>query len=594
MRHHRWTLILVLLLASAATLSAEPLTGVAGLHARVLPFGLLPEATAAVFGPGENSKCMEGRLAFAAGKFVGVTGLAGEDVILNGQKVGISDLNLLTGEPDSSPIWDSHLTRVGDDLVHSVLGFTYTNLPCMTATSNCQAPCMAVDGNSKCRPEWWNDFTQYPHRNNHKPGARSAIWVFRSSDCGLTWSLAGKVDAATLGVKDPEGKSTKGFCGVPRRWEEVACKNHRKKDIKLCPNAADQAITRWSEVGGWDGHYLGADPETGRLVVSTLCAFGTGVSRRLASGVVDSTGSLKLENNDLRHHIFVVLDDDGKPKSQASLPQPDKQRPNRGIWRGAVMPLSEDRWAFAYGENGKVKLLIDDPLTGSFSKPVTVADFQGATTFTPPPWELNINHFAIGWDLALNRVPVGSTSVPGLPGAHQTLFRPLVQVASYTWKDGKVLRYQIHNVDPETNSSQAVGAAIRSDVEGGSVSEGAFIQGHRASLFYWLEERESNRFRVRYQVYSQGKPLLNKKLFGVFAERQQPGSIKSAKNGIVVEHEFVGLGTEDSVDFQGDYMKGAHYLSAKDVEHFFLVWNENGKVAFAEVRVSGLNDLPLK
>ncbi|MFP5284440.1 MAG: hypothetical protein ACLGI9_01755, partial [Thermoanaerobaculia bacterium] len=124
--------------------------------------------------------------------------------------------------------------------------------------------------------------------------------------------------------------------------------------------------------------------------------------------------------------------------------------------------------------------------------------------------------------------------------------------------------------------------------EGGSVSEGSFIQGHRASLFYWLEERENNRFRVRYQVYSRGEPLLTKS--SLFGDRQNPGTIKSVKNANVVEHEFVGLGTDDSVPFQGDYMKGAHYLSANDVEHFFLVWNENGKVAFAEVRVSGLTD----
>lgn len=607
MRPRRWTPFLVLLLASAAALSAEPLTDVVGLHARVLPF-FLPEVTTAVFGPKENPACPEGRLAFAAGKFVQLTGLAGEEVLVKDKTgtlefpVKVVDLNLLTGEPASSPIWDAHLARVGNDLVHTVMGFTFENLPCMaeTETSQCQHPCVEV--NSTCQPQWWDFFKEYPHDNKQTPGKRAAIWVFRSGDCGLTWSFTGKVDAATLKVKDPEGKTTEGFCGFPRRWEEVACKNQGKKDIKLCPDAVDQEIKKWAEVGGWDGPYLSADPETGRLVISTLCAFGTGVSRRLASGVVDSTRLLKLEDNDLRHHIFVVSDDEGKTwHSQASLPQQNQQKPRLGVWRGAVLPLSEDQWAFAYGKDEKVKLLLDDPLNGSFSsdEAIAVAGFKKADRKANPfPWQLNTNYFAIGWDLALNRVPVGSTIGPG--GQIQPLFNALVQVASFTWKDGKVLRYQIHNVDihnadQEKPTPELVGAAIRSDVAGRSVSEGSFIQGHRASLFYWLEERENNRFRVRYQVYSQGKPLLNKKFFNIFGDRQKPGTIKSVKNGIVMEHEFVGLGTDNPpAPFQGDYMKGAHYLSAKEVEHFFLVWNQNGKVAFSEVRVAGLNDLPLK
>jgi hypothetical protein len=92
---------------------------------------------------------------------------------------------------------------------------------------------------------------------------------------------------------------------------------------------------------------------------------------------------------------------------------------------------------------------------------------------------------------------------------------------------------------------------------------------------------------VRYQVYSQGKPLLTAGFF----RTQKPGTVKDPGGQA---HEFTGLGSDDPVEFQGDYLKGAHYLDSQDTEHFFLAWNENGTVAWAEVRVSGLDDSPLK
>jgi hypothetical protein len=562
MRLGKWLPFLGLFLAAPGRATAEPIKGVVGRPARITPF-FLPEVTMAVFGPQENPKCLDGRIVFGAGKFI-------QTATLDGVAVALQDLNLLTGESTSSPIWDSHLIRVGDDLVHTVEGQTYADLPCRSGSPPCP------------HPKWWNTFTEYPAKGKNTPGAREAIWVFRSSDCGDTWSLSGKIDAATLTVKTPKEGSVKGFCGVPRPWEEVACSDPTKKDIKDCP-ASTVPTKKWAEVGGWDGHYIAAEPE-GRMVVSTLCAFGTGTSQRPAPGVTDSTFLLK--NNDLRAHIFVVSDDGGKSwQSQASLPQPDKERPSLGIWRGAIMPLDGDRWAFAYGLDGKVKLLIDDPLKGSFSKTTAVADFQEVTKTDPLPWNLFTNHFAIGWDLALNRVPIGSTAGPG--GLKRPIFKPLVQVASYTWDKGSTLRFQTHNVDLDTGIAKALTSAIRADDDGDSVAEGSFIQGHRASLFYWLEELEANKFRVRYQIYSQGKPLLTAGLFS----RQKPGTVKDTGGQ---PHEFTGLGTGSTVPFQGDYVKGAHYLDTKENEHFFLVWNENGTVAFAEVRVIGLNDLPLK
>jgi hypothetical protein len=549
MRSHKGVPCLALFLVSAGMLGAEPrppLRGVTSSSARVTGFSL-PEVTAAVFGPNEHKACSTGRLFFASGPFLQATTLSGENL-------GATKITALLGETDSLVIKDNHLARLGDDLIYTVEGVTYTSLPCMSANPPCP------------KPVWWDTFTKYPAKDRTTPGARGTIWVFRSTDCGSSWKLTSTVDAATLQVTDPDSANpSKGFCGVPRPWEEVACKGDAKLDPKKCPN--DQEVTKkWSEVGGWDGHYLGVDQETGRMVISTLCAFGAGVSRRAANNP-----SNVLQGNDKRAHILVVSDDAGASWESKVTLKP-------GVWRAAVMPLDSDRWAFVYRESGKVFLWAGDPLDGSFSKDeaLEVAGFQGAGT--PAPVALDTHLAVVGLDLALNWVPVGSVSLPGQPGSHTALLRPLVQVASFNWDQGSVLQHQIHKVDLTQGGSKALTVPVRSDAPGQSVLQGSFIQGHRASLFYWLEERRNNVFRVRYQVYHEGKAMLT--TTGLF-KAQKAGTVNDSNGN---PHEFTGK----SGPFQGDYVKGAHYLSEQGVEHFVLVWNENGTVAFAEVRASGL------
>lgn len=570
MRQLRWIQLLVLLLASGGTLGAQTTAGVAGLPARVidvLPFADpklapvtgMPEVTAAVFGPQENlQSCPNGRLIFGSGGAHTGSGTRGAFVAtsgLSGQNPQVQDLSPLMGESAPHVIADNHLVRSGNDLFYTVEGVTWKPLPCLQKTP------------ATCEKAWWNFFAEYPAKDKNTPGARSAIWVFHSSDCGSTWSLRSTIDAATLTVKDPDGKTVDGFCGVPRRWQEVACVPGSNQNLKTC---STQITRKWAEVGGWDGHYLAVNPETGRLVISTLCAYGTGVSERAAKDA-----SNVLQDNDHRMHIFLVSDDDGKEWKSKVSTQP-------AVWRGPVMPLNDDAWLFVNRKDGKVMLLVDDPLTGTFSmdEAIEVADFQGVTATEPKPWKLRAHHGVVGRDLAINWVP----TLLGKPNPPKPVMKPFAQVASYTWEEGKVLRFQIHSVDLDDGSSKVLTAPIRAKRAQDSVAEGSFIQGQRASLFYWLEERENNKFRVRYQVYSQDKPMLRTLGF------QAPGTIRDAGGK---EHEFEGAGTDDSAPFQGDYVKGAHYLSEKETEHFFLVWNENGTLAFAEVRVIGLTDSPM-
>lgn len=546
-RELRWLVapaLLALGSLAADAARAEPLSGVTSSPARVTAF-VMPEVTAAAFGPGEHPKCAPGRLVLGSGGTVRSLDLAGGD-----EKK--TSLKPLVGASVTSFIKDNHLVRMADDLVYSVEGYTHQALPCMAGARPCP------------KPSWWDFFATHPAKNHTEPGARSAIWFFRSQDCGVSWTLAGKIDAALLPVITHTNQTTKGLCGSPRPREQMVCDDaDESEDLSKCPRRANQKFKKWAELGGFDGHYFAVHAESGRMVVSTMCVFGT----QLTPG------------GDQRYHVLAVSDDGGAGWSARVVPRmgdPKKVppvEPLRGIWRAPVMALDGDLWVSAYNDGTEVRVVADDPLTGTFSDDKSITVTQWTPVQTPDPVSLDTHLKSIGRGLALNPVPVGSTKPPGGP-----IFRPLVQLASHTWVDGKLPRFRVHNVDLSSEGVTTATSLIAPAAAGESVLQGAFIQGRRASLYYWLEERPGGQFRVRYQVYHRGKPMVAAGFF------QSPGTIQGASG----EHSFTGSTTT----FQGDYVNGAHYSSETGTEHFIPVWNENGKVSFAEVRVLGLDDEP--
>ena len=532
---------------------AEPLIGVTATKATVTTFEL-PEVTAAAFGPGENPQCNAGRLIVARGGTV-------ESLDLAGGSAQETKLFALALPSVSSFIYDNHLIRLGDDLIYSVEGWTHQDLPCMSDPRPC------------ADPDWWDLFATHPAKGSSKSGARSAIWFFRSTNCGVSWSLQGMIDAATLAVQTHLDQTAKGLCGPPRPVEKMVCNDAAEtEDLSTCPGAANQKLQKKSELGGFDGHYFAGHAESGRLVVSTMCVFGT----QLTPG------------NDKRQHILAVSDNGGASWSARVVPRmgDPAERPTveplKGMWRAPVIALDDDQWAFVYGDESKmeVRVVADDPFTGTFSH----ADSLKVATWTKrgsgaDEVPLDTHFRSVGRDLALNSVPAGSSQQPGVPGS-STAFQHFVQVASFSWNAGKTLRYRVHNVNLNGETVATATSSISPADSAESVLLGAFIQGQRASLYYWLEERTNGKFRVRYQVYNRGKPMLVK---GVF-KTQAPGIVQGASG----EHTFTG----STAKFHGDYMNGAHYLGPNGTEHFVLVWNEVGTVAFAEVRVHGLNDSP--
>lgn len=507
----------------------RPLT-VSATPAKVTAF-FLPEVTAVAIPPVRNPACPEGRLVFASGVDLARTNLDGTAVA----GIGSSQIWLTPtiGETDPHPIFDNHMVGMPDgSLIHTVEGITWSDIPGR-------------------KPAWWSQSVESPVKNSPgRPGARGAIWVFRSTNCGSTWTLAGKVDAATLAVEDPAtGKPVGARCGTLRLRR--LCKDTSLRDrtlLKLCPQEAAQI--KLAEAGGWDGHYLAVDPDTSRLVISTPCYFGTGIN---------TEGSMQ---------ILAVSDDLGQTwTSSVSLAQ--------ATWRGPVAPVGDGKWGFVWYDGSSIRLAIDDPVTGTFSKSTAVAPFTDVAAAVKDTYILNTN-IPGAMDLAINPTPVGSFKPsPGAPA--QPLMRNIIQVSSPTWSSStNAMNFQVHNLDPTSGAVKAAARRIESSVSGQSVLLGTFLQGHRASLFYWLEEVGPGTYRVRYQVYNRGKALLLNKL-GL----QAPGTIQKEGGGV---YDF----TTTAETAHGDYMKGSHFLEPGGVERFFLFWNDKGNVAWAEVRVSNL------
>jgi hypothetical protein len=514
--------------AGAVTVTATP--------ARVTSF-LLPEVTAVAIPPGKNKACPGGRLVFASGVDLARTALDGSSPVSPAQIT----LTPTIGEIDPFPIYDNHMVALSDgSVVHTVEGLTW-------------------DGLEGRVPAWWQQSIEYPAKNlPGRAGARAAIWAFRSTDCGTNWTLAGKVDAATLQVEDPAtGKPAGARCGTLRRFH--LCKDTSLKDrtnLRQCPLKSQQI--KFSEAGGFDGHYLAVDPANDLLVISTPCIFGTGLNTQSA------------------FQVLVVSDDRGKTwTSSVSLPQ--------NTWRGPVAAVGGGKWAYAWSDGQAIRLAIDDPVTGTFAQSTVMAPFNDVAAAQKDTIILNTGTPG-ALDLAVNPVPVGSFQpVPG--GAVQPLMRNLVQVSSPTWSAStKAHTFQIHNLDPATGALTVATAKIESSAAQQSVVFGSFLQGHRASLFYWLEEVGPGTYRVRYQAYHRGKPLLKAKKPSFV---QVPGTIRNLSGRA---YQF----TTTAETPQGDYMKGSHFLEAGGVERFFLFWNDRGNVAYAEVRVAGLPQEPAR
>ena len=153
------------------------------------------ENTVAVIAPGENNKCKNGKIIVMTGQ---------EGPKRKDRRMIVSDL--YTGQANQQKLntaigtditlgIDSNIEKLATDnqiiklndgsLLAFKLGFLWSNL--------------------NPKPFWWNWFDIA--ESNYKPGTRDAMFVYKSTDCGVTWDNISKIDAAKVDA---------GQYGIPR------------------------------------------------------------------------------------------------------------------------------------------------------------------------------------------------------------------------------------------------------------------------------------------------------------------------------------------------------------------------------------------
>lgn len=477
------------------------------------------EITSAAIGPQQSPSCPEGRLFFTTGGGVLATDLEGHPVTFP--------------HPEASPnpwfpayhetipphvIYDNHLVKLQDgSLMMTVEAVTWND-------------------KLETKPSWWQQTQDYPAKEISQPGGRGVIYVYLSTNCGQSWHRRPDIDAATLAVPEPSGGTTVGLCGAPRLLSKVEIKHQTSKSgigISL------PVTVKWSEVGGWDGHYLYADPYHGGLFLSVPCFYGTGKenearSRALLLRSTDRGGSWQ---------VIGQIDSDKNP-----------------VW-GWRMPVSSDpsgRLALSYFSAYDLKLAV-------FSPPYDKVDPLQAKTVTSvspgdhsPKANINTNIW-------------GSPSLTSGPDGFL--------IAADDWINDEGAQRMRFRVFGEPSLTQELPSAMEPESPREAM-QGTFIDGAPGSqlrAFYWLERTPGpikantqslpDQLRVKFQVFDGKTPLLT---------HPAELTIKDQK-----AYAFQPLGA-----FIGDYMRGASYVGKDGAQRFVAVWGEGGSLRFNTITVT--------
>ncbi|HET9226886.1 MAG TPA: hypothetical protein VFR31_09475, partial [Thermoanaerobaculia bacterium] len=466
------------------------------------------EITTAAIGPGENRFCRNGRLFFADGAGVLATDLDGQAVVWpdpqrspNPRIFGYRE----TFTPDV--IADNHLVKLKDgSLLHTVEAVTWND-------------------NISPKPAWWHQTVEFPLKNKARPGGRGIIYVRRSDDCGATWTRVTDIDAATLVVKSPAGKPTKGLCGTPR---------------------LSQASTKWSEAGGWDGHYLYADPYNNNLFLSTPCVFGMALNQE--------------------RFLVLLLMSSNRGGSWKVIGQLDTVNDWADAWRMPISSLPSGHVGFGYlnWELNQLKVAVlapPYPLVDLTAKAQVLAT-RSAGAFGPgAPVATNVESYP---------------TLVGNPGKGFLVTTPDWKSAgsgtklAHRFFDVPVNALLLPGMKKERPGIEAPGLA--------DMYHGTFIEGTPATglhAFYWVERSPvamnadgsfPHALRVKFQVFKGNTAIL-----------KQPGELTIA-NGTPYAYSANA--------FIGDYMGGASYAGLDGSQSFVAAWSEQGVLRFNTITIT--------
>jgi hypothetical protein len=487
------------------------------------------EVTSVVVPPGRNPACPDGRLLISASYNTISAKLDGSDRKIWRLPKATSDPKLHGETAQPWVIHDQHMVLLRDgSVLQSIEAVTWND-------------------NLKPRPSWWNWTKDFVLKTHNIPGGRGTIYMYRSADCGGSWTLVGEVDAGRLPVKEFRGipgkdeptakrgpflralaarQPTPGLCGTPRRFSKSGNR------------------VNFSESGGWDGHYLYSDPSTGVLILTTPCAYG--------SGEIDKQ---------LSQTLWLVSRDNGATWTVT------RQTDQFGQFR---MPVTSD------GAGGVVTLYGVGGEGGPSFRLQRISGEYAAHTWLDyrdgPIISVQSGDKRSAEQKAAAQVETHVLTSPILAPA-----RPPgggAKVGVWSWdNNGTVLATHIYRANANGTNIRRIDT-IRAVEPTGDVIEPAFVDGplvRPIDLLYWIERiprrSEPNHFRIRYQLYAGDAPVL-----------AQPGTLTLASG------QPYTWGWKKV--FVGEYMSGASYIGPDGTLHFVASWVQNGGLYINAVGLS--------
>lgn len=529
------------------------------------------EATVAAYGVNEKRQCKEGRLIFANQHRVLITDLDGRKIRLPDGKrtieMAFSEEPSKNGDGIPHLVQDNHLVKLRDgSLVLSVLGVTWND-------------------NVVPHPYWWEMTKNFELKERKIPGGRAIAYFFRSEDCGIKWERVGEIDAAKLSVPIAQtdvaslptsvtNLTVDGYFGVPRL---------KTKDDAFVLSA-----------GGWDGHYLYADPYTGNLFFSSIGIRGLSTNK-------DNMSSRQGEQP---HHIVAISKNQGRTWSVCLLAYGSHS------FRAPVSSLPTGEVAVAYpSDDGNFVLTI---LTPPYNKPIIISSTNrnqftvlrkralynsGKIVTLPenddPKTISSFNTDSEGDDHVISTPDIAPVlSAAGGPGfiVARNLWTKRRAVDRYTLAQGLffvpkslALNWKLSHA---LTSTMVLSPRVTPH-ENGDTFHGTLIAGlpiESLNVFYWVENNRDvlpEQFSVKFMVLNGLKPI-----------NPGPGEL-TVSNNVRIPWRI-----PTPMDWVGDYMSGTSFRSFKEKKignrlvheddgkrHFVATWNEAGTLKFNIITV---------
>ncbi len=201
------------------------------------------ENTIAVIAPGENKSCPNGKTIVMTGSKREDRRMIVSDLFTNGTQNKLNenlgtDVTLDINSDIETLATDNQIVKLNDGSLLAVkLGYLWSPI----------TP----------KPFWW-DWTS-DKWTFYKKGARDAIFIYKSTNCGVTWNNISKIDSAKIGF------------GIPKSSDEKAGEDDDDDDETENPEPNNEKLYH---TNGFDRQEVYYDKWTEKIYITTQMASG--------------------------------------------------------------------------------------------------------------------------------------------------------------------------------------------------------------------------------------------------------------------------------------------------------------------------------